>query len=495
MRESIFINYKNDYYWQNMAEQNKYKRLGINTIFTFIGNVGPQFISFLLVPFYTYWLTKEDYGIQDMILTYMVFVVPYLALGLYEAVFIFPKDKPIEEQRKFFTTAVNTITASILVFLTIWIITPQCIHDLLLPGRMRDYELFLILAIVSGPYQRVMQNFARSLDKMRVYSITGVVYALLVLILSLTVVPYYGLAGFFIAFLSAQILSTIYTFCGIKGWRYYSLVVSDKKILSSMLKYSIPLVPNATMWWVVNSINRPIMLSTVGLEEMGLYAVAHRFPSIISTLFTVFFSALQISVIEEYGKKNYSTFYNNVFRVILVMLISVMFFFMLLGDIMFDILVDDKFHSAVCYLPVLSVGAILSSISAYVGSTFTVLKKTMFFLYSSILAAVVAVIANLLLIPKYGVMGACVAICLSQLAMFLYRWYKSYKYVNFEKGVKLSLMIICSMAALLAYYYIDNSIWRVITIFILFIAFLMMNFDLSESVKTMMSRRKFRQFS
>lgn len=473
-----------------MPEQNKYKRLGINTIFTFIGNVGPQFISFLLVPFYTYWLTKEDYGIQDMILTYMVFIVPYLALGLYEAVFLFPKDKPIEEQKKYFTTAVNTITVSISIFLAIWFIVPSSVHEMVLPGKMRDYELYLIIAIASGPYQRVMQNFARSLDKMRVYSITGVVYALLVLVFSLTVVPKYGLAGFFIAFLSAQILSTIYTFCGIKGWRYYSLRDSDRQILSSMLKYSIPLVPNATMWWVVNSINRPIMLSTVGLEEMGLYAVAHRFPSIISTLFTVFFSALQISVIEEYGKKTYSTFYNNVFRVILVMLISVMFFFMLFGDLMFDILVDDKFHSAVFYLPILSVGAILSSISAYVGSTFTVLKKTMYFLYSSILAAVVAIIANLLLIPKFGVMGACIAICLSQLAMFLYRWYKSYRYVNFEKGMILTFMLIFSIMALSAYYFIGNSFWRIFIIIVAFVAIMLINYDLTSSLKMLIKLKK-----
>ena len=411
-----------------MPEQNKYKRLGKNSIFTFIGNVGPQFISFLLVPFYTYWLTKEDYGIQDLILTYMGFVVPYLSLGLYEAVFLFPKGKPKEEQKKYFTTTVNTINISIVLFLLVWFLLPSSIHNIILPGRMRNYEIFLVIAIISGVYQRVLQNFARSLDKMRVYSITGVVYAILVLIISLITVPIYGLAGFFIAFLSAQILSTIYTFLGIKGWQYYSLTDSNKRILLLMLKYSIPLVPNATMWWVVNSINRPIMLSTVGLEEMGLYAVAHRFPSIITTIFFVFFSALQISVIEEYGKKSYSTFYNKVFRVIFLMLLLVMFFFMLFGDIIFDILVDDKFHSAVYYLPILSLGAILSSLSTYVGTTFTVLKKTMIFLYSSILAAVIAVFANFMLIPIYGVMGACFAICLSQLVMFLYRWYKSYKY-------------------------------------------------------------------
>lgn len=72
---------------------NKYKRLGVNTLFVFIGNIGPRLISFLLMPFYTYWMSKEDFGIQDIIYIYSVLIIPYVSLGLYEAVFVFPKNK------------------------------------------------------------------------------------------------------------------------------------------------------------------------------------------------------------------------------------------------------------------------------------------------------------------------------------------------------------------------------------------------------------------
>lgn len=466
-----------------MAEQNKYKRLGINTIFTFIGNVGPQFVSFLLVPFYTYWLSKEDFGIQDIILTYIVFVTPYLSLGLYEAVFLFPKDKPIAEQRKYLTTAINTVTLAVLFFLSLWFLLPSSIHELVLPGRMMEFEPYLIIALISGPYQRIMQNFARGLDKMRVYSITGVIHALIVLVISLTVVPYYGLAGFFVSFLTAQIVSTIYTFIGVRGWQYYNMCVPEKGTFKAMLNYSLPFVPNATMWWVVNSINRPIMLNTVGLEEVGIYSVAGKFPSIINILFTVFFSALQISVIEEFGKKSYSSFYNNVFRIIFIFLLSIVFFFVLFGDWVFELLVDEKFYIAAYYVPLLCFGAVIASLSAYVGSTFTVLKKSIYFLYSSLLAAVVALIANLLLIPKYGLIGACLALCLSQLSMFLYRWYKSYKYVNFENSIRLTIITIVVLLTLFCYYVMTNSMLKIGIQITLFLCFIVCNLDLLKLAK------------
>lgn len=466
-----------------MQEQNKYKRLGENTIYTFIGNVGPQFVSFLLVPFYTFWLTKEDYGIQDIILTYIVFIIPYLSLGLYEALFLFPKDKPMEEQRKYFTTAINVVTLVSITVVGIWVALPDSVHEALLPGRMRDYEIYFIIAILSGPYQRMMQYFARSLNKMKVYSITGVIHALIVLFISLTFVPHYGLKGFFISFLSAQIISTTYTFIGIKGWNFYKLHNFDRSFLSEMLKYSLPLVPNATMWWIVNSINRPIMLKTVALDDIGIYAVAGKFPAIINILFTVFYSALQISVIEEFGKKNYSTFYNNVFRIILLSLLAIVFFFILLGDYIFKIIVDQEFFSAAFYVPILCFGAVIASLSAYIGTTFTVLKKTIYFLYSSIIAAVVAVVANLLLIPEYGLMGACLAVCISQLSMFLYRWYKSYKYVNFEDGKRLLCITIITIGSLIVYYFIGYSPFKLVILIALFIALLVSNMDLIRIAK------------
>lgn len=473
-----------------MSSSNRYKRLGINSIYTFIGNVGPQFISFLLVPFYTYWLSQEDFGIQDIILTYMGFAVPYVSLGLYESIFLFPKDRSLDEQRKYFSSAINVVIFSLLFLLVIWLLLPVSLHQAILPGKLGGYEFYMIMLIIASSFQRLIQGFARSLDKMSVYSITGIIYAIIVLILSLSLVPHYGIKGYFISFLTATIMSSIYTFLGLKGWLYYRIRSTRKDYISVMLKYSLPMVPNATMWWVVNSINRPIMLSSMGIEQVGIYALAGKFPSIINTLFSVFFYALQISVIEEFHKSNYSSFYNNVFRIIYMSLIGIVFFFMLFGDLLFRILVDEKFYSAVYYVPIISLGALIVSISTYVGITFTAIKKSVYFLYSSVIAAIVAVIANYLLIPRYGIMGACMAICLSQLSMLLYRWYKSVKYVNFEKKVRLSLITTFFILALFSYYCIENVVFKQVIIVGLLLAICLCNMDMVNSVRQVYIMRK-----
>jgi O-antigen/teichoic acid export membrane protein len=50
----------------------------------------------------------------------------------------------------------------------------------------------------------------------------------------------------------------------------------DKNMQKKMLKYSLPIVPNSTMWWLVNSSTRYCILYFVGVSANGLFAVANR---------------------------------------------------------------------------------------------------------------------------------------------------------------------------------------------------------------------------
>lgn len=47
----------------------RYSKLLKNSLVFFIGNLGSKIISFVIVPFYTYVLTAEEYGSADLITT------------------------------------------------------------------------------------------------------------------------------------------------------------------------------------------------------------------------------------------------------------------------------------------------------------------------------------------------------------------------------------------------------------------------------------------
>ena len=459
----------------------KYKRLVKNTAFVFIGNIGPRLISFVLMPFYTFWLSESDFGIQDIISVYSVLLIPFITLGLYEAVFVFPKGKDRTIQSTYFTTAIYvTITTEVILGI-IFLLLPHQFRHYILPDKLIDYSGILYFLIVIESFQRILQSFTRGIDKLKVFSITGVVYSIVMLSFSLPLIPKYGLNGYWFSLIIADLSSVLYTFFSIIGWSYIFKIPKWKTVLKEMLYFSIPLVPNATMWWIINSINRPILINNVGLDGVGLYAIAGKFPSILNILFTIFFSAFQISALEEYNRPNFNKFYTNVFRALLCGQIIITVGFALFGDLLFKIFIDEKFFSAVYYLPILCLGVVFSNIACFVGVSFTIVKQTKYFLYSTIIGAGIAIIANLTLIPSFGIMGACISILLSQVGMSLYRYSKSTRYAIFENIKPIALQFIIYISIVVFYYCLQSILIRNISIVFCSVIILYLNKDILKA--------------
>jgi O-antigen/teichoic acid export membrane protein len=73
----------------------KYSRLGKNTFLVLIGQTGSKLIGFLMLPFYTSWLSVEDYGTIDIINVYVILLLSIGTACIAESIFIFPKGRLI----------------------------------------------------------------------------------------------------------------------------------------------------------------------------------------------------------------------------------------------------------------------------------------------------------------------------------------------------------------------------------------------------------------
>ena len=116
---------------------NRYKRLGKNSIIVFIGNAGSRIIGLVMLPFYTHFLSKEEYGTSDLINTYSSILLAIVTCCLADAIFIFPKDKSDLEKREFFTSGL------VFVFLSFFLvgILAFVVQNLLSEGFFNDFPL------------------------------------------------------------------------------------------------------------------------------------------------------------------------------------------------------------------------------------------------------------------------------------------------------------------------------------------------------------------
>ena len=143
-----------------------------------------------------------------------------------------------------------------------------------------------------------------------------------------------------------------------------------------MIRYSIVLIPNSFMWWIMNSSDRVMVSSMVGIAANGIYAVSYKLPTLVSTLTTIFNQAWSYSAIREEGTEDENEYNNKIFRTLIgiVMLIGI-------GLITFmkpflSIYVAKEYYVAWKYTPFLTVGCVYLTLATFMATSYTVHKDS-----------------------------------------------------------------------------------------------------------------------
>ena len=254
----------------------RYSRLGKNTVLVFIGNAGSKLVGLLMLPFYTRCLSVEDYGTTDIINVYVTFLLSIVSCCIAESIFIFPKGQTYEKQREFLSSGLAFL---IIAFLVTGIIFAgvSIVADCYSIENSFTQNIWLIYALLIAQLsQQLFQQFARSIDRIMVFSVAGIVLTVGTALFSFFFIPRLGVVGFVLSLVLANWVTTAYSLFCSTAYRFISLPAISWERCREMLKYSIPLIPNGVMWWLVSALNRPIMEANLGMHAIGLFAVANK---------------------------------------------------------------------------------------------------------------------------------------------------------------------------------------------------------------------------
>ena len=467
----------------------KYTRLGKNTLFVLLGNAGSKIIGLAMLPLYTRWLSVEDYGLTDILSVYSTLLISIVSCCIGESLFIFPKNVDRYQKKEYFSSGMAFLFAMILITAIVFFL----LNYYTINNSFFDNIWLIFSMVVCMLSQQVIQQFTRSLDKMVVYSITGIVVTLANVVFSLLFIPYYGVYGYVLSINFAYICGALYSFYFSKSFQYIDIRSINLSKCKEMLSYSIPLMPNAIMWWLVAALNRPIMEVNVGYEGIGLYAVANKFPGIITMLFTIFCSSWQISVIEEYGKDGFESFYNKIFRCVSIFLIIILTIITLISKTLITIFTTPDYYEAWVYVPILSLGALLASMSGMSGMVYSAVRKSKYYFYSSIWGASTVILANIVMIPVWGILGAAISQVLSFFVMVISRNMFAWKYVHLLQIKKYFLMMIVAIAIVSSAFFCTKYYFYIFNIVLLGIVILI-NVDLKGDMLLLFNKlHKFRK--
>lgn len=422
---------------------NKQSKLIKNSIILILGKFCTQFITFLLLPLYTTNLSTQEYGIVDLITTYTTLLVPIITIQIEMALFRFLIDCRKEEEKKsiiisnaYFIVSIISIFFTILGFGIINIFHIQ-------------YGMFLILMVLIAISSSILLQSSRGIGDNLGYSLGCIIAGVSNIVLNIILLLHFemGIYSVFLSTIISNFICVLFLLIRNKFYQYCSMKFISKKVMKEIVSYSLPLVPNGIVWWVINTSDRTLISITIGTSANGIYSVSNKFSNIINSFYGIFNMSWTESVslyIDD--KDNFlQESFNVIFKFICsfcLLLISGMF-------IIFPILVETKFSDAYRYIPLLIISSIFSMLSANLSSIYIAKKKTKEIAKTTVLASILNIVINLALIKKYKLYAAVFSTLISFFVVFILRYFDVQKYINL--ALKKSNIVIFSILFLISF--------------------------------------------
>lgn len=445
--------------------------LAKNTLIIAAGRFSVQLVSFVLLPVYTFFLTPEQYGLVDLIITYVTLMVPIVLLQLDRGAFRFLIDTRGDAR------ATASIIAGAFRVVSLVLVAALAIYAIVAIYFGVPYYLLIAAMVVSTAVMNLLLQIARGLGHNLEFAKASFASAIVLFVsaLLLVVVAGVGVPGVLVAMAIAHTIGALYL---IYRLRMFNWLKSERGVVDysgKMVRYSLPLIPSNISWWAISVADRTIITIIIGIAANGIYAVANKYASIFSAVYAVFDMSWTESASLHINSKDKDRFFSEVHNTTLRVFGSLALLMVAGMPIVFNLLVGAEFREAYNYFPILVVAAFSGAIVAQYSTIYIAKKMTGKVFVTSMSAAAINIVLNILFIGKYGLYAAALATVVAYVAMGLFRAYDTKKYVNikYEKSLVLGVAALGVMAS--ALYYLNSPLLNIVNLLIVALAAYFLN--------------------
>lgn len=467
-----------------MVNSNRTSFLIKNTLVFTIGNFATKFITFFLIPLYTRFLSISEYGTIDLISTIATILAPVFVLNITESVMRFSLDKDAKHD--------EIIHIGLLIYVVSLMVGCIIFPVVSFFPAIEQYRIFIYLYMVTCSGSQLLLAFLRGKEKLVLYSIGNVIQTIVSALGSILFIGVLGMGinGYFYAYIVAALLTMFYAFIvgNVKIQYFYHKINSS--LAMKMLKYSIVLIPNTFMWWIMNASDRLMVTSMVGVAANGVYAISYKLPTLVSTMTTIFNQAWSYSAIREEGASDEEEYNNLILRKLIVFVMIVGVGIIAFSKPFLKIYVSEEFFYSWHYIPFLTIGCVYLTFGSFMSTSYSVHKDSVGYMISGCCGAVLNVVLNFALIPVCGVYGAAIATCLSYIFVFIYRIFNTRKYIKYDVINKPFIIgtIILGVSSIIVY--LDGYIAQISNILLLGILIFIMKGEINPLINNFVNGLK-----
>ncbi|HVD38782.1 MAG TPA: lipopolysaccharide biosynthesis protein [Solirubrobacterales bacterium] len=372
-------------------------------------------IAVALLPLYTRYLTKTDYGFAEVLFAAVVFASIVVRFGLLEAILRFyyrDDENPGAVVASTFAALFWLSTAGALLALPLAGPLSELLLEESAPGLMR--------IAIGGLWVLTMWEFMLTLfrleERARAFFLTTLLNVLAAIVLTVVLVVVleegarglllgsYASGGAFVLVLIAM------------QWRRLSLRF-DPALLRRLFRFGLPTMPAEVSLYALNFADRLIILRSLGAAEAGLYSLGVKFAQAVNVLvrgFQLAWPPLAYSIREDGEARRVYATVVTLFVAGCAWAVAGMW---LLSRWIVRALADPKFFDSFEVIGLISVAVTLYALYLVLVVILGRTGRTELNLPAAVGGLVVNVALNLALVPPLGIVGAGLALVASYLVV------------------------------------------------------------------------------
>jgi O-antigen/teichoic acid export membrane protein len=393
------------------------RRLATHSAVYGLADVFTSVINFLLVPIYTSRLATTEYGNLALLLLFSTLAKIVFRLGLDAGFFrlYYEQDRDEDRRRLAGSVAVFAAGAGAVLFALVALGAGPLTRWLLGAGAPRAWVVLVAADVYLGTFAFVPLSLLRLDERPGLFSTFSAGRHTLNAGLKVwLVVAGYGVGGV----LWADLLSTgLFAMALLPRLRGRAALTLAPGLLWEALAFGLPKVPHGLLLQVQNLADRKILDLFASRAEVGLYHVGYNFGQGVKFALSAFEPAWGPFVYGEVRKEGAPRTLARVASPAFAVFLGAGLGVAVLGRELLTLMTPASYHAAAAVIPVVALAYVLHGVFLLTSVGIGIARQARYYPIVTAAAATANVVGNLVLIPRFGMMGAAWATVVSYAVM------------------------------------------------------------------------------
>ena len=367
----------------------------------------------VLLPIYTRFLSPSDYGAYSLISIVVTLLIFLFDFGMVNALFRWYYQYDASEvrmRRRVISTAFIFLFTLALSITLLLLNNTDLLSNIVF--KTTGFSLVIKLMLI-GVFLQALTIVPLSL--LRIKERVGLFTAIVISGMTLMVLTNFiflrsgrGLNGVYEAYIVTYLFILIVLFIMTREEHTIDFSLTE---LKGMLKFGVPYLPVLFFSWVIDFSDRYLLGHLATLQDVGLYSIGYKLGQVLylaEKTFLIAWVPLMLSLHQKHEDKAPQIF-GGIFTYFILLIFFLFLSVSVFSSEIIRIFTSNAYYGASVVVPWIAFAYLLSGIYIYMLSGLIIAKNVYLQPIILLSSAVVNIVLNIILIPRFGMMGSAYA--------------------------------------------------------------------------------------